>query len=49
MRPFTKITLIVLVSLLAIAAIAQFTMGGPDIPYDGPIPGTPLPPVSATP
>jgi hypothetical protein len=48
-RPFTKVTLIVLVALLAIAAIAQFTMGGPDIPYDGPVPGTPLPPASATP
>lgn len=49
MRPFTKVTLIVLVALLAIAAIAQFTMGGPDLPYGGPVPGTPLPPVSATP
>jgi hypothetical protein len=48
-RRFTKITLVVLFALLAIAAIAQFTMGGPDISYDGPVPGTPLPSPSATP
>jgi hypothetical protein len=48
-RPFTKLTLIVLFALLAVAAIAQFTMDGPDIPYDGPVPGTPLPSLSATP
>ena len=49
MRPFTKVTLIVLFVLLAVAAIAQFSMGGPDIPYDGPVPGTPLPSRSVTP
>jgi hypothetical protein len=48
-RPFTKITLVVLFVLIAIAAIAQFTIGGPETPYEGPVPGTPLPSLSATP
>jgi hypothetical protein len=45
-RPFTKITLIVLFVLLAIAAIAQFTIDAPERPYLGPVPGTPLPSAS---
>ena len=35
--------------LIVIAAIAQFTIGGPERPYRGPVPGTPLPSFSATP
>ena len=49
MRPFTKLTLIALFVVIAIAAIAQFTMGGPDRPYPGPVSGTPLPSLSASP
>jgi hypothetical protein len=48
-RPFTKITIVVLFVLIAIAAIAQFTVGGPDEPFEGPVPGTPLPTFPATP
>lgn len=49
MRPFTKITIVVLFVLLIVAAIAQFTIGGPAEPFPGPVPGTPLPVVSPTP
>jgi hypothetical protein len=48
-RPFTKVVLVVLFALIVIAAVAQFTIGGPDRPYPGPVSGTPLPPPSATP
>jgi hypothetical protein len=48
-RPFTKVVLVVLFALIVIAAVAQFTIGGPDRPYPGPVPGTPLPSPSATP
>jgi hypothetical protein len=43
MRPFTKLVIVVLFVLLAAAAIAQFTMGGPDERYPGPVSGTPFP------
>ncbi len=43
MRPFTKLTLVALVLLLAAAAFVQFTMAPPERPYPGPVPGTPLP------
>ncbi|GIV00510.1 MAG: hypothetical protein KatS3mg014_2125 [Actinomycetota bacterium] len=49
MRPFTKLTLLVLFLLLLVAAIAQFTMGPPERPYPGPEPGTPLPSLPASP
>ncbi len=49
MRPFTKITIVVLFVLLAVAAIAQFTIGGPDEPFPGPVSGTPLPNLTPTP
>ena len=49
MRPFTKLTLIVLFVLIAIAAIAQFTIGEPDRLYPGPDSGTPLPSQSSAP
>jgi hypothetical protein len=48
-RPFTKLLLIALFLLILIAAIAQFTMGGPDRPYPGPVSGTPLPSPSGAP
>jgi hypothetical protein len=48
-RPFTKLLLVILFLLIVIAAIAQFTMGGPDRPYPGPVSGTPLPSPSVTP
>jgi len=47
-RPFTKITIIVLFVLIAIAAVVQFTIGGPAERYPGPVPGTPLPSPTAT-
>jgi hypothetical protein len=47
-RPFTKITIAVLFVLIAIAAIAQFTIGDPGRPYPGPVSGTPLPLLSPT-
>jgi hypothetical protein len=49
MRPFTKIVLVVLFALIVIAAVAQFTIGGPNRPYPGPVSGTPLPSTSAAP
>ncbi|MGE5460548.1 MAG: hypothetical protein ACM3WR_07980 [Solirubrobacterales bacterium] len=49
MRPFTKVVLVVLFALIVIAAVAQFTIGGPDRPYPGPVSGTPLPSTSAAP
>jgi hypothetical protein len=48
-RPFTRITIIVLFVLLVVAAIAQFTIGGPAEPLPGPVPGTPLPVVAPSP
>jgi hypothetical protein len=42
-RPFTKVTIVLLFVLIVIAAVAQFTIGGPEEPYRGPVPGTPLP------
>jgi len=48
-RPFTKVTLIVLFVLIVIAAIAQFTIGEPDRLYPGPASGTPLPSRSTAP
>jgi hypothetical protein len=48
-RPFTKIVLVVLFALIVIAAVAQFTIGGPNRPYPGPVSGTPLPSTSAAP
>jgi hypothetical protein len=48
-RPFTKITIVVLFVLLTVAAIAQFTIGGPPEPYPGPAPGTPFPTVVPSP
>jgi len=48
-RPFTKLTLIVLFVLIVIAAVAQFTIGGPDRSYPGPASGTPLPSLSTAP
>lgn len=44
MRRPTAIALIILLVLLAITAIVQFTRSPPDRPYPGPVPGTPLPP-----
>jgi len=41
--------LIILFVLIVIAGIAQFTMSGPDRPYPGPLPGTPLPSLSPSP
>lgn len=48
MRPFTKVTLVVLFVLIAIAAIVQFAIDEPAERYPGPVPGTPLPTPSAT-
>jgi hypothetical protein len=48
-RPFTRLVLIILFVLIVIAAVAQFTMDGPDRPYPGPVSGTPLPSISPTP
>jgi hypothetical protein len=48
-RPFTKLTLLVLFLLLLAAAIAQFTMTPPERPYPGPVPGTPYPISPASP
>ncbi|HEX9121957.1 MAG TPA: hypothetical protein VF984_01150 [Actinomycetota bacterium] len=44
MRPFTKLTLIVLFSLILVAAVAQLLIAAGDHePYPGPVSGTPLP------
>jgi hypothetical protein len=44
-RPFTRITLIVLFSLLTAAAVYQIVLASRDVgPYPGPVTGTPLPP-----
>jgi hypothetical protein len=48
-RPFTRLVLIILFVLIVVAAIAQFTMGGPDRPYPGPVSGTPIPSISPAP
>jgi hypothetical protein len=48
-RPFTKLTLLVLFLLLLATAIAQFTMDPPERPYPGPVPGTPYPTVTSSP
>ena len=48
-RPVTRLLLIGLFVLIVVAAIAQFTMGGPEDPYPGPVSGTPLPSLSASP
>jgi hypothetical protein len=43
-RPFTKLTLVVLFSLIVVAAIAQLMIARQDRgPYPGPVSGTPLP------
>ena len=52
MRPFTKLTIIVLFALLAGAAVYQIVLASHDRPpYPGPSTGTELPslPVSPTP
>lgn len=50
MRRFTAITLIALALLLAGAATYQIVLASQDRgPYPGPVPGTPLPPVTASP
>jgi len=48
-RPFTKVTIVVLFVLIAIAAIVQFTISEPEQRYPGPVSGTPLPTLSPTP
>jgi hypothetical protein len=48
-RPFTKVTIVVLFVLIVIAAIVQFTIGEPEQRYPGPVSGTPLPTLSPTP
>jgi hypothetical protein len=48
-RPITRTLLIALFVMIVIAAIAQFTIGGPDNPYPGPVSGTPFPSLSPTP
>jgi hypothetical protein len=43
-RPFTKVTLIVLFLLILAAAVYQLAIAGRDQPaYPGPVPGTPYP------
>jgi hypothetical protein len=43
-RPFTKLTLIVLFTLILVAAVAQVMIATRDRePYPGPASGTPLP------
>jgi hypothetical protein len=49
-RPFTKITLMVLFVMLMGAAVYQLTIASrSQDPYPGPVPGTPYPGLSATP
>jgi hypothetical protein len=48
-RPVTRFLLIGLFVIIVAAAIAQLTMGGPDAPYPGPVSGTPLPSLPASP
>lgn len=49
MRPFTKVTVVVLFVIILIAAIVQFTISDPQELYPGPVPGTPLPSLSPSP
>ncbi len=49
-RPFTKLMIAVLFLMLAVAAVAQLFIAHRDRPpYPGPVPGTPLPTVTASP
>ena len=50
MRPFTKIMLVVLFALLAVAGVIQLVLANRDVErFPGPVPGTPLPSVTASP
>jgi len=44
MRRPTAIVLVLLFLLLTVTAIVQLTQDPPDMPFPGPVPGTPLPP-----
>jgi hypothetical protein len=49
-RPFTKLTLIVLFALILVSAVAQMLLATRDRePYPGPVSGTPYPTSVATP
>ncbi len=50
MRRFTAIALAALLLILAAAAVGQLLLARSGRgPYPGPVPGTPLPPVTASP
>jgi hypothetical protein len=49
-RPFTKLILVTLFSLIVVAAVAQLVLArGGHEPYPGPVPGTPWPTVTVSP